>query len=338
MFCSRVAGRRYKASIEAVHDGGAEYTLKWDDGDSEQKRKPAKDVEAIEGAAKAGDDAPGGPVGGFDAAWATGHDHVTFSGGDGMVATLKPSSFQSGSRSRSYGDEDSDRDSDYDSDEDRSEEDSEEGCEGRHVLKASAPLVFVGSEYQGKDCHEAGLAFTDRATGWRCDVCGSGGSGRMRYRAVDGCDYDMCGECWDPRKKAFEEEESSKTGLRVFYFEVTINAPEDSGEPPEMAIGLARQSEIDMFQEEYEDLGSCAWHSNDGGVYLEEDMVEYLESYASGDTVGCGYSRASNSLVWTKNGSLLKRYPCDGVELDPCLFEPDEGPSAPTTLCLSVHS
>lgn len=58
--------------------------------------------------------------------------------------------------------------------------------------------------YDGTPDHEHQLAQIDRPNGWRCDVCGRSGDGSRRYRCVDGCDWDMCGECWDQKKAAHD--------------------------------------------------------------------------------------------------------------------------------------
>ena len=40
-------GRYYSATVAEVHDGGAAYTLNWDDGDTAQRRKPANKVRCM---------------------------------------------------------------------------------------------------------------------------------------------------------------------------------------------------------------------------------------------------------------------------------------------------
>ena len=88
---------------------------------------------------------------------------------------------------------------------------------------------------------------TDRASSWRCDVCGAGNSAtssNRRYRCVAGCDFDMCGTCRDAGKKgkgtfkATRESQSSrgrsKTALLwevPFAVRYKIKCVDDEAEP-----------------------------------------------------------------------------------------------------------
>merc|ERR1712162_71645 len=44
--------------------------------------------------------------------------------------------------------------------------------------------------------HEHPLKKMDGSSGgWGCDGCGQSGEGKDRYRCLEGCDFDFCGEC-----------------------------------------------------------------------------------------------------------------------------------------------
>jgi hypothetical protein len=66
-------------------------------------------------------------------------------------------------------------------------------------------------QYDGTPSHEHALAISDRwpdkdgwnngvkIYGWNCDGCRQSGDGRVhvRYRCTSGCEFDLCGTCWD---------------------------------------------------------------------------------------------------------------------------------------------
>ena len=59
--------------------------------------------------------------------------------------------------------------------------------------------------YAGTPDHQHRLALIQRNSGWNCDVCRRSGSSSpqgRRYRCTEGCDWDMCGECWDQKVAA----------------------------------------------------------------------------------------------------------------------------------------
>jgi len=43
--------------------------------------------------------------------------------------------------------------------------------------------------------HEHPLELTERSSAWGCDGCGCSGEGKQRWRCVNGCDFDFCGDC-----------------------------------------------------------------------------------------------------------------------------------------------
>lgn len=61
--------------------------------------------------------------------------------------------------------------------------------------------------YDGTPQHQHALLRTDRNSGWTCDACRASGNGRSRYRCGSGCDWDMCGSCWE--QKSTEQAERS---------------------------------------------------------------------------------------------------------------------------------
>eukprot|EP01043_Picozoa_sp_COSAG02_P014023 COSAG02_NODE_571_length_20173_cov_14.694032_2_plen_447_part_00 len=78
-----------------------------------------------------------------------------------------------------------------------------QGAAPGHLSEEVSGIKIV-TPYNGLSEHEHPLAQTDRSTGWTCDVCRSSGEGLVRYRCTEGCDWDMCGECWDHKKAAHD--------------------------------------------------------------------------------------------------------------------------------------
>lgn len=70
-----------------------------------------------------------------------------------------------------------------------------QGAKPGRLSEASSGTKHV-VPYDGQPDHDHALAPTDRTSGWNCDVCRASNTGR-RYRCVAGCDWDMCGTCWD---------------------------------------------------------------------------------------------------------------------------------------------
>lgn len=78
-------------------------------------------------------------------------------------------------------------------------------------LSEEATGVKHVDPYDGTPDHQHPIALVDRNSGWNCDVCRTSGSGR-RYRCVSGCDWDMCGSCWDQKTAAHAAAQAPASG------------------------------------------------------------------------------------------------------------------------------
>lgn len=78
-------------------------------------------------------------------------------------------------------------------------------------LRQSTGLKRV-EPYDGTPEHRHPIALTQRNQGWSCDVCGQSGSGMRRYRCTGGCDWDMCGSCWDTKTAEHARKYASMVG------------------------------------------------------------------------------------------------------------------------------
>lgn len=86
----------------------------------------------------------------------------------------------------------------------------------------------------------------------------------------------------------------------LFYLEMTILTHSDA-----CAIGLAVDN-YDMGLQPGWRYGSCGYHADDGGVYVQEGHThKYFEPYHIGDTVGIGVLAKDRTVFATKNGRFL---------------------------------
>ena len=79
---------------------------------------------------------------------------------------------------------------------------------------APAPAPYDASEE-----HECGAEPTGKDWGWSCEVCGEysdEGGARMRYSCRAGCDWHMCGECWEARQATHSAPQASRHGMAFF--------------------------------------------------------------------------------------------------------------------------
>jgi hypothetical protein len=79
-------------------------------------------------------------------------------------------------------------------------------------LSSQSTGIQHAPPYAANGEHEHPIATTDRDSSWNCDVCMCSGQGRRRYRCTAGCDWDMCGQCWDQKAAAHEAKFAGDVG------------------------------------------------------------------------------------------------------------------------------
>jgi hypothetical protein len=87
-----------------------------------------------------------------------------------------------------------------------------------------------------------------------------------------------------------------------FFFEIKAESVAADG----TAIGFAHaEYELGVDQVGWQ-ADSYGYHSDDGGVFAQDDdEAQTLPTWGAGDSVGCGYEAASQSIYFTKNGSRV---------------------------------
>ena len=83
-----------------------------------------------------------------------------------------------------------------------------------------------------------------------------------------------------------------------YYFEAKIVYKGSSGS---IAIGLCTDS-LDLPENSY---GSCAYHSDEGSLYINGRETPFGPPFTTGDIVGCGVDTAQKFCFYTKNGLLI---------------------------------
>jgi hypothetical protein len=62
-------------------------------------------------------------------------------------------------------------------------------------------------------------------------------------------------------------------------------------------------------------VGDVGYHGDDGRVHCESEMVNYAETYSTGDIIGCGFNIGGCSVYFTKNSRWLGKFVCDSYRI-----------------------
>ncbi|CUS15646.1 unnamed protein product [Tuber aestivum] len=97
-------------------------------------------------------------------------------------------------------------------------------------------------------------------------------------------------------------------GEYTFYFEVELqNVIRLESDCPVIAIGIC--TDVAPLEDQVpgmSELGSIAYHGDDGGFYHNGDGREiYGPTYSAGDVIGCGVDFVNDRIFFTKNGEFL---------------------------------